>query len=598
MKKINSGWQWFYLGWSRGFQKQRRLGLFPGLVFGCLLWISSTAGLTQETSSEGAPAAGAASENRVDPVEQVVLVYNSNDADSKDVAEHYAAVRGVAKERLIGLDMPGREEIARADFDNRVRDPLLAALEERGLFLYEGEAAKRGLFGRKKAGSRKLVKSKVRYLILCYGTPLKIMPVPGLRESGLDKIPEPLRRNEASISQELALLPLSESEDADTYTLTGPWLNPMYRTPDLSKIGPEQGMLIVTRLDGPTPEIAKGLVDQAVYAEKWGLWGRAYFDTRGIQSGNYKKGDDMLKGAFNVARLMGIPVTLDEDPDVYKYEYPMSEVALYAGWYTTHPQGALARPDIEFMKGSIAYHLHSFSGATLRSTTQNWVGPLLAKGAAATLGCVYEPYLDFTPDIEALMVYLLQKKATFGEAAYASLPALSWQVTVVGDPLYRPFGKEPQEQHGFLFQQQSPLIEWSFLRGLNLNVENQKWNMDQAMAFLNGLPFASQSGVLLEALAELNYRQANFKSAAEICQKALEAPTNKDSQWRLIRLMLKLGDYQTLAGEGQSALSTYEKFRTRFPGYSGMKQVIQKQANLALQMGELDLAQKYQEQAK
>lgn len=569
-----------------------------GVVLGCVLWISSTTGSPQETNPEVSLPAGVSSEVPVSPVEQVALIYNTNDADSKAVAEHYAAVRGVAKDRLIGLDMPGKEEISRADFDERVRDPLLEALEERGLFLYEGEPGKRGLFGRKKAGSRKLVESKVRYLILCYGTPLKIMPTPGLRESGLDKIPEQLRRNEASISQELALLPLSESDKAETYTLTGPWLNPMYRTPDLNRIGPEQGMLIVTRLDGPTPEIAKGLVDQAVYAEKWGLWGRAYFDTRGIQSGNYKKGDDMLKGAFNVARLMGLPVTLDENPDVYKYEYPMSEVALYAGWYTTHPQGALARPDIEFMKGAIAYHLHSFSGATLRSTTQNWVGPLLAKGAAATLGCVYEPYLDFTPDIEALMVYLLQRKANFGEAAYASLPALSWQVTVVGDPLYRPFGTEPQEQHGFLFQQQSPLIEWSFLRGLNLNVENQKWNIDQALAFLNGLPFSSQSGVLLEALADLNYRKANFALAAEVCQKALDAPTNTDSHWRSIRLMLKLGDYQKLAGEDQAALSTYEKFRTRFPGYSGMKQVIQKQANLALQMGDLDLAQKYQEQAK
>ncbi len=528
------------------------------------------------------------------PADQVVVVYNDNDADSIDVAEHYAAARGVSKDRLIGLDMPGEEEISRSAFDNRVRDPLLAELEERGFFRYDKEK-KRGLFRFGARDTRKLVESKVRYLVLCYGTPLKIMPVPGLKESGMDKIPQQLQRNEASISQELALLPLAES---DPHDLTGPYLNPLYRTPDLANIGPEKGLLIVSRLDGPTPEIAKGLVDQALYAEKWGLWGRAYFDTRGIQSGSYKKGDDMLKGAFNVARLMGLPVTLDEDPDVYKYEYPMSEVALYAGWYTMHPQGALARPDIEFMKGAIAYHLHSFSAATLKSQTQNWVGPLLAKGAAATLGCVYEPYLDFTPDIEALMVYLLQRKATFGEAAYASLPALSWQVTVVGDPLYCPFGKEPQAQHGFLFENQSSLIEWSFLRGLNLNLENQKWSLDQSVAFMNGLPFAGQSVVLLEAMADLKYRQAKFSEAAEICQQALEIQTNEKSPWRSIRVMLKKADYLKLAGDLQAALSTYEKFRTQHPGYSGMKKVIQKQADLALQMGELDLAQKFQEQAK
>jgi hypothetical protein len=29
---------------------------------------------------------------------------------------------------------------------------------------------------------------------------------------------------------------------------------------------------------------------------------------------------------------------------------------------------------------------------------------------------------------------------TFGEAAWAAQPVLSWQTTVIGDPLYRPFG--------------------------------------------------------------------------------------------------------------------------------------------------------------
>jgi len=35
------------------------------------------------------------------------------------------------------------------------------------------------------------------------------------------------------------------------------------------------------------------------------------------------------------------------------------------------------------------------------------------------------------------------RRITFGEAAWAAQPVLSWQTTVVGDPLYRPFAKEP-----------------------------------------------------------------------------------------------------------------------------------------------------------
>ena len=50
-------------------------------------------------------------------------------------------------------------------------------------------------------------------------------------------------------------------------------------------------------------------------------------------------------------------------------------------------------PKVEFMPGAFAYHLHSFSATTLRSASQGWCGPLLAKGATCTMGCVYEPYL-------------------------------------------------------------------------------------------------------------------------------------------------------------------------------------------------------------
>ena len=37
------------------------------------------------------------------------------------------------------------------------------------------------------------------------------------------------------------------------------------------------------------------------------------------------------------------------------------------------------------------------------------------------------------------------KGFSFGEAAYASQPVLSWQTTVIGDPLYRPFGQDPRK---------------------------------------------------------------------------------------------------------------------------------------------------------
>src|SRR5690606_8059735 len=82
--------------------------------------------------------------------------------------------------------------------------------------------------------------------------------------------------------------------------------------------------------------------------------------------------------------------------------------------------------------------LHSFSAAQLRDASKNWSGPLLARGAAATLGNVYEPYLQMTHHFD-LFQRRLMDGFTLAEAAYMSVPVLSWQNVVLGDPLYRPF---------------------------------------------------------------------------------------------------------------------------------------------------------------
>jgi hypothetical protein len=67
-----------------------------------------------------------------------------------------------------------------------------------------------------------------------------------------------------------------------------------------------------------------------------------------------------------------------------------------------------------------------------------WVGPLIRRGAAATLGNVYEPFLQLTPMLD-LFYDRLVNGLTFAESAYAALREVSWMTTIVGDPLYRPF---------------------------------------------------------------------------------------------------------------------------------------------------------------
>ena len=95
----------------------------------------------------------------------------------------------------------------------------------------------------------------------------------------------------------------------------------------------------------------------------------------------------MILAAARTARQVGFETILDESAPTFSPGYPMSQIAIYAGWYDQAVSGPFTRPSVEFMPGAFAYHLYSFSASTLRSTS-SWAGTLLAQGATCTLGSV------------------------------------------------------------------------------------------------------------------------------------------------------------------------------------------------------------------
>jgi uncharacterized protein (TIGR03790 family) len=195
---------------------------------------------------------------------------------------------------------------------------------------------------------------------------------------------------------------------------------------------------MVTRLDGPSSAIARGLVDKAFEAETNGLWGRTYFDLRGITNGGYALGDSFIGASAAVARRAGFETVADEQPATFSAGFPMSQIAVYFGWYDVKVSGPFTLPTVEFMPGALAYHLFSYSAQTLRTTNEGWAAVLLQKGATCTMGMVDEPYLQFTPNVSIWLQAMVEGGYSFGEAAYASQTTLSWQTTILGDPLYRP----------------------------------------------------------------------------------------------------------------------------------------------------------------
>jgi tetratricopeptide (TPR) repeat protein len=345
-------------------------------------------------------------------------------------------------------------------------------------------------------------------------------------------------------------------------------------------------------LDGPSADIARGLVDKAMEAETNGLWGRAYVDLRNSADTNYALGDQWLRGAAEICEHLGFETEVDKNGGTFPAEFPMSQIAFYAGWYDGTVSGPFTRAQVEFMPGAFAYHLHSFSAANLRSASQNWVGPLLAKGATATMGCVAEPYLGGTPDITVFAGRFLFNGFTFGEAAYASQAVLSWQTTVVGDPLYRPFGKPAQELHEELAARHSDLLDWSFLRLVNLNLARGLPAAKMAL-FIESIPLAKESAILTEKLANLYSEIGKPSSAIEMLERALEL---KPSPEQKIRIRLALGEKLITADRAQDAVEDYAKIVAENPDYPAKAEIYGKLKSLAKKLGRDEAAEAYERQ--
>jgi uncharacterized protein (TIGR03790 family) len=499
--------------------------------------------------------------------DEVVVIYNSRVPESKDVAEHYAKMRQVPEKQIYGFALTSDEEISRAEFRDSLQLPLAKKLESDGLWQF-GSVTIAATNGQPERTVRKVIASKIRYAVLCCGVPLKIASDPDIHEITAEKMQPELRRNEAAVDSELAWLPLSRME----FPLTGPFPNWLYGATNAALLNPTNGILLVARLDGPTPEIARGLVDKALQAERDGLWGRAYFDARGLERTNtYFLGDEWILEAAQISRQLGFETVIDDKPETFSADFPMSQIAIYCGWYDGNVSGPFALPKVEFMPGAFAYHLHSFSAATLRSATGNWCGPLLAKGATCTMGCVYEPYLAATPNV-AFFLQALANKYTFGEAAWAAQPALSWQTTVIGDPLYRPFGETPQQLHAKLSRQQSPLLEWSYLQLANQGLAHGA-SMAEVSSLIDNLDETTNSAVLTEKLADLYTAQGKPSSAIDTYQRAVKL--NPSPQQR-IRLRLTLGEKFLAQNRTGEAIDDYKKLLEESPAYPGKDSILEK----------------------
>jgi uncharacterized protein (TIGR03790 family) len=374
-------------------------------LMACVLGAAQTAGSEQ-------PLAGA-----------TVIVYNKTAPDAAELARFYAQKRGIATDHIVGLTCSLAEEISRDEYDSTIANRL------REIFKTKQWWTMRDTEDHHEA----VMATSIRFVALIKGMPLKIRaalePYPGDKRGG-----GPIEdRNESSVDSELATLGYFSPQ------ISGAVINPYFKSFKSIDQLEDPALLLVCRLDAPTSATVKQMIVDSISAEKNGLWGRAYVDSAHGPSAGYELGDKWLAEIPKQLHKVGIPVVFHSPvPGIFPEGYPMTDCALYYGWYYPNIAGPFTRPDFRFVPGAIAMHIHSFSAGTLRDRNANWVGPLLSRGAAASVGNVYEPYLQLTTNPDILNDRLLHG-FTFAESAYAATDALSWMSVMVGDPLYRPY---------------------------------------------------------------------------------------------------------------------------------------------------------------
>jgi uncharacterized protein (TIGR03790 family) len=346
----------------------------------------------------------------LEPLE-VAVIANTRVPESVELAHYYMQQRQIPNNHLILVDASKNETYSRKHFNQAIRDPVLQQIN--------------GLADRK----------RIRCLVTIYGVPLRIdrQHVDTSTGNGAGK------DDHAAVDSELALI-LGGSYPLDGW-LANPYFLGFRQTETVLK---RDNVLMVSRLDGPDPATVRRIIDDSISTERNGLRGRACFDTRWPKSeakkhGTYGLYDGSIHRAAELVRSRYLlPVRLDSKPELFQ-QGDCPNTALYCGWYS------LARyiDAFTWAKGSVGFHIASAECSTLRKKdSQVWCKRMLENGIGATIGPVFEPYVSGFPQPDIFFGHLVDGYLSLAECYLISLPYLSWQMVLIGDPLYLPFAPD------------------------------------------------------------------------------------------------------------------------------------------------------------
>ena len=467
--------------------------------------------------------------------EKMVIVVNRNDPDSLPIGQHYARQRGIPESRIVHLSAPIKETISIAEYANTVANPLLNALLENE-WVKGVKAGSKDVYGRERLS---VSIHSIPFVVLIKGVPLRITNDPMLIDESSTNLPAQFRVNNGSVDGEIALL-LAPPRTSMTALVPNPYFEKTSISPtDTNRL------LRVTRLDGPTKANVMNLIDRTLIAEEIGLMGRAYIDT----GGPHAKGDEWIRAAGAIAEGAFFDIDYETSKRAMDYRDRLDAPAIYMGWYRPHAHAQWRSPRWPVPPGAIGFHLHSFSGTSVRST-KTWLGAFIAQGYCATVGNVYEPYLEHTHRPQVLLAHLMSG-GSFGEAVALSTPSLSWQSVAIGDPLYRPFKVSLAEQ--LKLSEESIFTAYASIRETNRMIAEE--GSESAITYARSEFISQPSLALAYRLAQLYADMSKDREAVEVLKMIRFITSFSPDDFVLVR---KIANLLYELGESEIALNIYK----------------------------------------
>ncbi len=395
--------------------------------------------------------------------EEVVVLVNAKSSESVRIGQLYMDLREVPSGHLIKVNTVLKDDVSFDHYNRVIAEPvrnIIGNLNDEG--------------------------SNIRCIVTAYGIPLRIAALkpliipekeinnlehtikkkreelsllrekrkePGAEKGDLKKAVRKLDGEIKSLRLRLGTLNGSDTKSAvdselalllsPDYPYAGWQSNPQF-LPNRGKAAHFGRVLMVSRVDAPTPELAEELIRASIETEKEGLSGKIYLDARGLKGNSaYAAYDNEIRRAAQILQKGLLPVVLDNRPALFgSGEAPAA--ALYCGWYSLGKY----QDAFQWVKGAVGYHVASAEARSLHSTKHAyWVKSMIERGVVASLGPVSEPYLHAFPHPSLFFPLLMTGQYTIAEVFAMTNPLLSWRMILVGDPLYNPFKNRPAYFH-------------------------------------------------------------------------------------------------------------------------------------------------------